>query len=80
VPIGAAIDSTAQTQKIARVRVYPGASAEFTLYDDDGITYGYEQGANKITRLRWDDAAGKFTHEGAAASELDGIRIEVVRP
>lgn len=78
VPMGAHIDSTAQSQKIATVRVYPGASAEFTLYDDDGTTYAYEQGASKITRLRWDDAARKFSHEGPWTPESDGAAIEVV--
>jgi len=33
----------------------------------DGKTYGYEKGESKITRLHWDDAAGKLTHEGASA-------------
>ena len=34
-----------------------GRDADFTLFDDDGTTYGYEQGDSKITRLHWDDAA-----------------------
>jgi alpha-D-xyloside xylohydrolase len=66
VPLGDSIQSTAQTQKIAKVRVYRGASSDFTLYDDDGTTYSYEQGINKITRLHWDDGAQKLSHEGAA--------------
>ena len=36
VPLGAPIESTHETQKIAKVRVYPGADADFTLFDDDG--------------------------------------------
>jgi alpha-D-xyloside xylohydrolase len=79
VPMGAPVDSTAQPQKIPNVRIYPGANAEFTLYDDDGITYGYEQGASKITRLRWDDATRKFSHEGPWTPESDGASIEVIR-
>ena len=45
----------------ARLRVYPGADADFTLYDDDGRTYAYEKGAGKLTRLHWDDARGKLS-------------------
>lgn len=39
--------------------VYPGADSDFTLYEDDGLTYGYERGEYAITRIHWDDAAGK---------------------
>jgi len=49
------------------VRVYPGADADFTLYDDDGTTYAYENGDRKITRLHWNDAAGSLSHEGFQA-------------
>ncbi len=56
IPTGEQIDSTAQEQKIKSVKVYPGANADFTLYDDDGRTYAYESGKSKITPLHWDDA------------------------
>jgi alpha-glucosidase (family GH31 glycosyl hydrolase) len=79
VPEGEPINSTAQTQKIAKVRVYRGASSDFTLYDDDGTTYSYEQGVSKITRLHWDDAAQKLSHEGAEAwSGPDAEVVEVI--
>ena len=61
VPFGEPVESTHQSQKVAKLRVYPGADADFTLYDDDGRTYDYETGAGKITRLHWDDAAGKLS-------------------
>lgn len=67
VPLGEPIESTRDVQKIAKVRVYPGANAEFALYQDDGQTYAYEKGASTTTVLRWDDAAQKFSHEGPAA-------------
>jgi alpha-D-xyloside xylohydrolase len=66
-PLGEPIESTRDTQKLARVRVYPGADADFTLYDDDGTTYAYENGDRKITRLHWNDAAGSLSHEGFQA-------------
>jgi len=67
IPTGSPIESTAQEQKIAKVRVYPGADADFTLYSDDGTTYAYEKGDFKTTRLHWNDAAKKLTHEGERA-------------
>jgi len=79
-PLGSPVESTHQTQAIAKIRVYPGADAAFTLFSDDGITYAYETGAGSITRLRWDDAAGKLTHEGADAwSSPDNEVVEVVK-
>ena len=55
--LGAPILSTNEDQKIAKVLVYPGANADFTLYSDDGKTYDYEKGKSSITHLHWDDAA-----------------------
>jgi len=41
--------------------VYAGADGEFTLYDDDGLTYGYEKGASARIAIRWNDAAKTLT-------------------
>jgi alpha-D-xyloside xylohydrolase len=67
IPFGAMVESTHDKQAIAKVRVYPGADASFTLFNDDGTTYAYEKGAGSITHLKWDNAAQKLSHEGAAA-------------
>ena len=75
VPMGAPVLSTEERQAIAEVRVYPGADGEFTLYDDDGKTYAYEQGRREITHLRWDDASGRLTHTGAAAWDAPDEQI-----
>jgi alpha-D-xyloside xylohydrolase len=79
VPFGEAVLSTKETQRLARVRVYPGANAEFTLYDDDGKTYAYETGDRRVTRLLWDDRAGRLGHEGPPAwtGALESL-VEVV--
>ena len=79
VPMGEPIESTNQVQRIAKVRVYPGADADFALYQDDGKTYAYEKGDSHITNLHWTDAAQKLTHEGAAAwTKPDSEILEVV--
>jgi len=79
VPLGAAVESTHGAQAIAKVRVYPGADGNFTLFSDDGTTYAYEKGAGSITPLHWDDAAGKLTRSGAEAwSGADSGIVEVV--
>ena len=66
-PIGSDILSTSQEQAIRTVRVYAGADGDFTLFRDDGTTYGYERGKDSITRLHWDNATRKLTHAGSAA-------------
>ena len=79
VPIGAPVESTHDRQALQQIRVYPGADASFTLYNDDGVTYAYESGGSQITNLRWNDEAGKLTHTGAQAWQGDDSKlIEVV--
>ena len=79
VPLGEPVESTNEVQKIARVRVYPGADAKFTLYQDDGKTYAYEKGESSITNLRWDDSTQKLTHGGPAAwTGPDSAILEVI--
>ncbi|PXA94869.1 alpha-glucosidase, partial [Caulobacter sp. D4A] len=67
VPMGAPILNTSQPQAISAVKVWPGADAEFSLYDDDGVTNAYEKGVGKTVKLRWDDKAGKLTATGDKA-------------
>ena len=39
------------------ISVYPGADAEFVLYEDDGYTYDYAQGAVAKTRIAIENSA-----------------------
>jgi alpha-D-xyloside xylohydrolase len=66
IPMGIDIQNTATPQTLKEIRVYPGATAEFTLYDDDGISNEYEKGKGRNTRLRWDDKGKQLTAEGDA--------------
>ena len=48
--------------------VYAGADGAFTLYEDDGLTYGYEKGAFARIPIRWTEATRTLTigkREGA---------------
>ncbi|MEM2740416.1 MAG: glycoside hydrolase family 31 protein, partial [Candidatus Bathyarchaeia archaeon] len=42
------------------VRVYRGADATFTLYEDDGETYSYERGEYSLTPMIWLEDEGKL--------------------
>jgi alpha-D-xyloside xylohydrolase len=55
--------------------VYAGAGGTFTLYEDDGLTYGYEQGAFARIPLRWDDAT-RTLHIGARTGTFPGMLAE----
>lgn len=79
VPLGSEVLSTQQPQKIASLRVYPGADGSFTLFEDDGKTYAYENGGGSITKLTWDDATQHLKHEGGSTSSgLDQTNVVVV--
>jgi alpha-D-xyloside xylohydrolase len=52
--------------------VYTGANAAFELYEDDGVSYGYEKGASATIPLRWDEAKGALTI-GARAGSFPGM-------
>jgi alpha-D-xyloside xylohydrolase len=43
------------------LRVYPGADGDFTLYEDDGVTYDYEKGAYATIPIHWDEAKQTLT-------------------
>ena len=43
------------------LRVYPGADAEFDLYNDAGDGYGYEHGGYGCLHLHWDGQAQKLS-------------------
>ena len=79
VPLGSKVQSAQQPQKIASIRVYPGANGSFALFRDDGHTYAYEKGKDSITKLTWDDSAHQLRHQGANAwSEPDQSIVTVI--
>ena len=61
------------------VNIYPGANNTFQLYEDDGETQAYQQGAYALTRfeLNWVDNEARFTIHPVEGSAdlLSKIRI-----
>ena len=43
------------------LRIYPGADASFSLYEDDGSSYDYEKGLYTRIPMHWDDQARVLT-------------------
>ena len=78
IPLGSAIENTHEKQAIAKVKVYPGADADFTLFDDDGTSDAYAKDGGQVTKLHWDDASRKLTSEGPAAwNAPDSAVVEI---
>ncbi len=65
------------------VRVYPGADAAFTLYEDEGDNYNYERGQYTETTFRWNDRNGQLTispRKGSYSGMLANRQFTVVLP
>ncbi len=58
-----AVRSTADVanQAILPIRVYPGADADFTLYEDDGTTLNYQSNQFSTITFKWNDAKRELT-------------------
>lgn len=54
------------------IRVYPGADATFTLYEDEKDNYNYEKGAFSTITFNWNDAAKTLTL-GALKGSFNGM-------
>jgi len=76
IPFGPEVQWTGEKQADPiTVVVYAGADGAFTLYEDDGLTYGYERGASARIPLRWDDAKKTLTI-GARTGTFPGMLTE----
>jgi len=62
VPMGPEVQYATQAPEAPyEVRIYPGADATFTLYEDDNETYAYEKGERATYNLAWNDRARMLT-------------------
>jgi alpha-D-xyloside xylohydrolase len=73
VPVGPAIQYTGQNPGgPITLYVYAGRNGSFDLYEDDGVTYGYQRGASSRIPISYDDATGAVTI-GARAGTFPGM-------
>lgn len=62
VPVGPDVQYAQQKPwDVLDVYVYPGADAAFTLYEDEGDNYNYEQGAYTTIDFKWNDRSHALT-------------------
>jgi alpha-D-xyloside xylohydrolase len=72
-PMGPEIQYTAEKPDgPVTLWVYTGADASFELYEDDGVTYGYEKGAFSTIPISWDEKAATLTI-GARTGSYPGM-------
>ena len=65
------------------LRLYPGADGTFTLYEDEGDTYRYEQGVYATIRFDWNDKARTLTiaeRQGCYPGMLSSRQFTVILP
>ncbi len=76
VPLGQERQSSAdQVDGQMQLVVYPGSDAEFTLYEDEGVNYNYEQGKFSTIPMTWNDAKRTLTI-GARKGMFEGMPTE----
>jgi alpha-D-xyloside xylohydrolase len=82
VPFGPEIEwSDEKPASDIRLYVYAGADVTFTLYEDDGLTYGYEKGAFATIPIIWDESSRTLTlgpRSGSFPGMLSSRRFTVV--
>jgi alpha-D-xyloside xylohydrolase len=82
VPVGADITyADEQPNAPLELHIYPGQNGSFTLYDDEGDNYHYEQGHFAMIRISWDDTAHRLTlhdRQGSYAGMPDAREFRIV--
>src|SRR5207237_3135434 len=61
IPMGPAMQHTGERPlDEMTVLVYPGGSSSFELYEDDGLTNGYQRGAYATTAIESEEVGGQI--------------------
>ncbi len=85
VPLGPVIQYSGERSDPIEIRIYPGADGMFTLYEDEGDSYRYEQGQCTRISLVWNDRDRTLSigeRNGAYRGMPDGhtFHVTVVGP
>jgi len=63
------------------IRIYPGADASFTVYEDSGDGYGYENGELATWELEWNDAKSTLSigkREGEFPDMIESRKLNII--
>ncbi|MCI2082914.1 MAG: DUF5110 domain-containing protein [Bacteroidales bacterium] len=76
IPMGPDVEyASRQQEDPITINVYSGADASFSLYEDDGTTYGYERGEYSRIPMKWKEK-DSVLEIGARKGSFDGMRKE----
>ena len=82
VPMGPDMEWCDEKQpELIDLYVYAGADGQFTLYEDDGLTYGYERGECSEITFFWTDAERELIigeRDGSYPGMLESRRFNVI--
>jgi alpha-D-xyloside xylohydrolase len=73
-PLGPVIEYSGEANDPIELRIYPGADGDFTLYQDQGDGYRYEQGAHVTIPIHWSDAMRTLSI-GATVGSYPGMAL-----
>ena len=65
------------------IRIYPGADGTFTLYEDEGDSYRYEQGVYSTITFNWNDKSRTLSigeRQGSFPGMLQNRQFTIVMP
>lgn len=75
-PLGPVIQYALETTTDAlEIRVYPGADATYTLYEDSGEDNGFEQGEFSLILFHWDELNQQLTIESTKGT-FPGMEVK----
>lgn len=57
------------------IRIFAGADGSYTIYEDEGVNYNYEQGASATIRFTWNDKRDELTIH-ARKGQFEGMKPE----
>lgn len=78
IPYGPSVQwATEKVDAPIEIRIYPGTNDEFTLYEDEGDNYNYEQGGHATIPLQWNEATKTLTI-GSRSGSYTGMPNERV--
>ncbi len=72
VPMAPKIQYATESADPLEIRIYAGADGAFTLYEDEGDTYDYEQGQSSQITFTWSDSTHQLTI-GARSGSYPGM-------
>ncbi len=76
IPMGPAVQSTAETPDPLEIRIYGGKDADFELYEDNGDGYAYEHGDRATIHMHWDDRRKIFS-VGSRSGKFPGMQTKL---